>query len=137
MPFVAHWPAPVDSRSLGSVTQHREVAIVLEELCQTLRRGDGALRGLTHAFQEEDDPGLSITVAADGVELGIVGRPILLQIETQVEERLAQDGRVTEQEGDQQPTHAAVAVEKGVDGLERPVLPRLTASPCTPSAEQS
>jgi hypothetical protein len=43
---------------------------------------------------------------------------MLLQVEAQVEERLAQDPAVTEQQGDQEPAHPSVAVEERVDGLE-------------------
>jgi hypothetical protein len=46
------------------------------------------------------------------------GRSLLLQVQAQVQERLSQDAGVAEQEGDQQPADAAVAVKERVDRLE-------------------
>ena len=43
---------------------------------------------------------------------------MLLQIQAEIQERLAQHPGVAQQQGYEQPAHAPVAVEEGVDGLE-------------------
>jgi hypothetical protein len=80
--------------------------------------GSGLLGGLGDATQEEAHPALPPAVLPYGAEAIVVLGPVALQVVAYVEERSVQDARVDELEGDEEPAHAPVAVQKRVDGLE-------------------
>jgi hypothetical protein len=67
-------------------------------------------KNASHASQSPFAPNL--------VQQRVIVRPALFEIKAEIQERLAQHARIAEQERDQEPPHASVAVEKGVDGLE-------------------
>ena len=135
---------PVRSAATGSVRTGREVsasqtrradpalrpcvlnefAIGGEEHDQPPGGADGAVGRLVDAAQEELEPGLPVAVVPHGVEQPVVLGPVLLEVEAQVEQRLAEHAGVAEEQRDQQPPDAAVAVEEGVDGLELHVRER-------------
>jgi len=68
-----------------------------------------------YAIQKELDPGFPVAVFPHSVEKSVVLVAILLEIQTEVKKRLAQDLRLTEQERDEQPTDSYVSVEEGVN----------------------
>ena len=74
---------------------------------------------------------VSQALAADAVEAPVVLGAVLLEEEAQVEERFAEQLPVLEQERDEEPPDAAVAVEVGVDCLELRV-----AEPCPDECRQ-
>src|SRR6185312_9964850 len=55
---------------------------------------------------------LEIACLPDGVELGVVLLPVLLEIQAAIQERLTQRAIVAEQQRDQQSADAAVAIEE-------------------------
>ena len=77
---------------------------------------------LLHPFQEERQPRLPVALAAHPVQELIVGRAILLEVEAQVEQGLAEDTGVAQEETDQQAADPSIAVEErftpdGPEGL--------------------
>src|SRR5262249_16667303 len=87
-------------------------AMLAEHLPHAIRGGDCALRDLTHSFEKECQPCLPVAVVTHAVQEVVVGCAMLLQIETEIEKRLAQNAGVTEKERDQEATHASVSVEE-------------------------
>ena len=82
------------------------------------RRGACLQAHLEHACQEEFEPLLECTVIPDGLQALIVALSMAFEIVRQVQHRLVQHLLLAEQEGDQQPADAAVAVEERVDRLK-------------------
>jgi hypothetical protein len=87
----------------------------LEERQDAARRGGGLLGSVAHSREEEIEPRLPIAFRSHPIEQIVVCSAVLLEIEAQVKDRLPQYARRTEQERDQQPSQAAVAVQERVD----------------------
>ena len=83
-----------------------------------LRGRRGRLADLEHPLQEELDPPLPVASEPDRHQPVVILGPVGLQVIAQVEQRALEDLPLAEQEGDQEPSHAAVAVDERVDGLE-------------------
>ena len=81
-------------------------------------RGVPRFRDLAHALQEEPQPGFPITGAADVAQKLVVGAPIALEVQAEVQKRLPEQSGVAQHEGDQQSSQPPVAVKEGVDGFE-------------------
>jgi hypothetical protein len=94
------------------------LAVFLEHGGEALGGGEGGVGDLVDAVEEEGHPGLPVAVAAHAVQEVVVGGAVLLEVQAQVEQRLAEGPGVTEQTRDQQAADAAVAVQEGVDALE-------------------
>ena len=87
-------------------------AVRREGLCQSAGRANRAIRRGAHAFQEESKPGFPVARASYVVQQVVVVASVLLEIEAQVQERFAQHTGLTQQQGDQEAPHSAVAVER-------------------------
>ena len=81
-------------------------------------RRDRGFGHFPHTVQEEPQPDLPVAGAPGVIQELVVGAPLALEVKAEVEERIAQESGVAEHEGDQEASHAAVAVEEGVNGLE-------------------
>ena len=84
-----------------------------EHIHQAAGCGDRALGRNQHAFEEEGEPFFPVADTANAVQKGVVLATTFLEIQAQVEERLAQYTRVAEQECDQQSAYTPVAVQEG------------------------
>jgi hypothetical protein len=93
-------------------------AVLFAQADDGLGGGSGLLGGLGDATQEEAHPALPPAVLPYGAEAIVVLGPVALQVVAYVEERSVQDARVDELEGDEEPAHAPVTIQEGVDGLE-------------------
>ena len=88
------------------------------KLEQFLGRLGCFLRGLHDTAKEEPNPALPIARASDGHQAVVVLGAMELEVVAQVEQGLAKDSSMNQEEGIQQSTHSAVAVKKGMDRLE-------------------
>lgn len=79
----------------------------------------GAFRGLLHAFGEERHPLLPFALAAHRVEPVVVLAAMLLEVEAEVEERLAEHAVLAEEQRDQQ------ATDRGDPATRHAAAPRL------------
>ena len=79
---------------------------------------DAVVGSLEHAIQEESDPTLPIAVGAHGPQPGVVLLLSALERHAEVEQWLTEQAPVLHQEGDQQSSDPAVAVEKRMDRFE-------------------
>src|SRR5690606_26938854 len=102
------------------------LGIGTEEVEQAVGRPHRACGSLADALQEEIEPRLPVAFGADGVQQAVVLRAVLLEVETQVEERLPQHAVVVQHQSDQEAPDASVPVQEGVDRLE------LDVSECRP-----
>src|SRR5579872_2216946 len=82
------------------------------------RRGGGLLRRVPHARQKKIKPGLPVALGPDSVQEIVVGYPVLLEEQAEIENRLTKHAGGAQQEGDQQPAEATVAVEERMDRLK-------------------
>ena len=71
-----------------------------------------------HSFEEEGEPCFPVAGAANLVKHLVVDIAILFEVQAQIQERLAQHAGVAQQQRYEQPPHAPVAVEEGMNGLE-------------------
>jgi len=71
-----------------------------------------------HAGEEESQPAFPVARLPHFGEHLVVVLPVALEKQAQVEQRLAQQPLVMQQQGNEQASNAAVAVQKGVDGFE-------------------
>src|SRR5205085_6434799 len=82
----------------------------------------GGVRGLggcvDYAGKEEIEPALPIAGLAHGLQALVVRAPVRLEVEAEVQQRLAHHLALAQKKRDQQPAEAAVAVEERVDRLE-------------------
>jgi hypothetical protein len=93
-------------------------AVRLKDRAQALGGEYRAVGDLSNPFQEERDPRFPVSVAADTIQEVVVRGAIPFEIEAEVEERVAEDPRLAEQQRDEETADAAVAVEKRMDRLE-------------------
>src|SRR5271165_4693888 len=71
-----------------------------------------------HAAQKECKPFFPIAGVADGLEMLIVGSAVPFEKMVQIEHGLEENLTLTEEEGDEEPPDASVAVEERVNRLE-------------------
>ena len=95
-----------------------EGAVALPEGEDTACGLDRALAYLRNGEKEELDPFFPLAVVADRLKPFVVLGAVPLEEPRQVEHRLLEDLRATEQQGDQQAADPAVAVAKRVDRFE-------------------
>src|SRR4051812_22816773 len=100
------------------------VAVCLDERPDRARGGGRRARDRDHTFEEELEPLFPRALRSDTLEVVVVGVPMLLEVEAQVQQRLREHLVGAEQQRDQEPTDAAVAVEKRMDRLELDVSER-------------
>lgn len=94
------------------------------EFHQGFRGLAGLIGGFFHAGQEEAQPRFPIAGEADGLQEVVVLLAVLLEVEAEIKQRLAQHAFRAEQKGDEQPAQASVAVEKRMDGFKMDVRQR-------------
>ncbi len=93
-------------------------AMLLTEL-ENPARGVGGLHAhLRDAAQEKREPCLKVAYVPHCLKPLVVLLPMTLEVVGQVEDRLLQRAALAQQKRDEEPTDAAVAVEKRMDGLE-------------------
>src|SRR5262245_62639149 len=92
--------------------------VLLKELRDPLGGMHGAFSRLAHAVEEKREPRLPFPLGSNPTEQAIVLAPVLLEVETQVEEWLAQHSGMTEKKRDEQAADPSVSVEERMDGLE-------------------
>jgi hypothetical protein len=68
--------------------------------------------------RKKRQPGLPVAPIADGLEQLVVALLVPAEMVREVEHRPLHDFPLEEEEGDEQPADAAIAVQEGVDGLE-------------------
>src|SRR5690606_15029864 len=85
---------------------------------ELLWRLDRPLCWHAHALQEESQPGLPAALPPPEVEQRGVRLAARLEVEAEVQQRIAQHAIVAEQERGQEPADAAVAIEERMDRLE-------------------
>ena len=79
----------------------------------------GSLHGAGHhGIGEELQPGLPIARQAHRIQQLVVGLPVFLEVQAQVQHRFAHQAIDRELQRDKQATHPTIAVEERVDGLE-------------------
>ena len=93
-------------------------AVLLPHRQDAAGREAGFLAHLGHAPQKEGQPSFPVALLAHRLQVLVVGLAVLLEVMGEVEHRLLQDALLGEQEGDQQPPHPPVAIQKGMDGFE-------------------
>lgn len=98
--------------------------VLLKEGEQAVRGVHCAGSGLLDAFEKEIQPRFPVAGVAHGVELAVVLGAVLFEIQREVQERLAQHAVVMQDQGDEEPSHAPVAIQKRVDGFELHVRER-------------
>ncbi|MBK7976281.1 MAG: hypothetical protein IPK07_24435 [Deltaproteobacteria bacterium] len=99
-------------RADGANLSFDPAAVVGERGRQRSSGGDGLVGGLSNAVEEEREPSLPVAAHAYALEAVVVLLAALLEIEAQVEDRLAEQSVGAQDQGYQQPTAAAVAVEE-------------------------
>ena len=85
---------------------------------QIARRRGGLFSGLRDAGQEELHPGLPRPSLPDLLQESVVVVAPGFQEQAEIEDRLSQNARLAQDQRDEQPTQAPVAIEKGMDRLE-------------------
>jgi len=98
--------------------------VFLEQLDEPAGRRDGAVACLDHAVEEERQPCFPVALFPDDLQQAVILLAVLFEVEAQVEQWLAQQAGATEEQRDQQASHAAVAVEERMDRLELHVRER-------------
>src|SRR5216683_2769466 len=93
-------------------------AIVPEQFQDALRRARRLLGGVDDGRQEKMQPRLPCALDSYPLQQIVVGIPALLEIQAQIEYRLCQSPFSAHEQSDEQAPDPAVAVEKGMDGLE-------------------
>ena len=93
-------------------------AIGLEQVHDACRAVEGLVRGFGDAIKEELKPGLPSALLPYFLQQPVVVGAMRLQIETEIEQRLAHDAGHAKEERDQQPSQPAITVQEGMDGLE-------------------
>ena len=99
-------------------------AIGLEQLCDRSCGGDRLGRGLVDSFEKESKPCFPFAVVTNTLQEVVIFLAMVLEIEAEIEHGLFQYPFDTEHEGNQQPSQAAVAIQKWVNGLELNVRER-------------
>lgn len=122
-------PANRDDRALEEVVEKPQPVVAAGErrdlssvmLPERQDRPGRIRRGaayLVDSAQEEPEPTFPIALGADRSQAIVVLGSVGLQVEAEVEERSCEYASLAEEERDEEPPHASVAVEEGVDGLE-------------------
>ena len=88
------------------------------QLDDPARRVGRLQRHFLHAAQEELQPPLPVPLRTHGQQSVIILLAVLLQVVAEVKQRPGKDAAPAQVKGDQQAADAAVAVQKGMDGLE-------------------
>jgi hypothetical protein len=70
------------------------------------------------ATEEEGEPAFPIAMIANGLKAFVILRAIFFEEVRKVEDGLGQNVALAEEESDEQATHAAIAIQKRVDGLK-------------------
>lgn len=76
------------------------------------------LADLDDAVEKEGEPAFPVPGIAHGLQAFVVFAAALLEVVREVEHRLGEHPLFGEQESDEEPPDAAVAIQKGMDGLE-------------------
>ena len=92
--------------------------ILFKKRSEPASRSHGTVGCLGHTLEKECNPRLPIPVFPNRVEKATILTPVLLEIKTQIQQRLTQDTGVAQLKRDQKPSDAAIAVEKRVDSLK-------------------
>jgi hypothetical protein len=101
--------APEDAQALAILVEHPQRAL----------RGFPRLPGgLDDAVEKEFEPFTPGALGPGALQQVVVPVAVLLEEEAQVEQRLGQDALGAEEKRDEEPAHAPVAIQEGVDGLE-------------------
>ena len=93
-------------------------AVVADRFAGGPGRSDRGFGHFPHTFQEESQPGLPVSGAPGVVQEPVVGAPIVLEVQAEVQKRLPEEPGVAQHEGDQEAPQATVAVEERMNGLE-------------------
>jgi hypothetical protein len=92
------------------------------------RRFGGLPADLSDTSQEELEPTLPVACLADRLEPVVVRLSMSLEIVREIQHRLVQRSSLAHEKRDQEPAHAAVAIEERMDHLElsvrEPILRR-------------
>lgn len=87
---------PEDAQGIGGAAAERlnALGVVTEEREQPVGGVHRAAGGLCHAFEKEVQPRLPFAVTTHGVEQAVVLVAVLLEVETQIQQRLPQYARL-------------------------------------------
>lgn len=103
----------------GEASEAAYLLLVPLKECEEAPGGSCCLgRDCDDAFQEELDPFLPVALGAYGLEQFVVTAAVLFEIQGEIEQGLAEEPFSVQEEGDEQPPGAAIAIQKRVDGLE-------------------
>ena len=105
-------------RSRPLALRRNALSILREKIGDPHRRVEGLIRGFGDAVEEEFEPRLPGAVLADFLQQAVIVGAMRLQIETEIEKRVAQHAIGAKEERHQKTANAAVAVEEGMDRLE-------------------
>ena len=92
--------------------------VILKNAEDAARCGRSLFGSVPDTGQEEFQPGLPLALRPHSVQQVVIGGPVLLEIEAQVEDWFAQHACGAQQKCDERPPQAAVAVEERVNRLE-------------------
>jgi hypothetical protein len=93
-------------------------SVVDEEPCEALRCFDRAFGRDPNSFQEERQPGFPVAVPANVVKQVVVLGSMLLEKETEIQERFTKYAGVAQQQRDEKPSDTSVAIEERMDRLK-------------------
>lgn len=103
----------------GAAAELLDAPRVLVKQCEQPVRGVyGAACGLRDAFEKEIEPRLPVALETNGVQTLTILCSMLFEIQAQIQQRLRQDAGIVQHHGNEQPLHAAVAVEKRMNAFE-------------------
>ena len=95
----------------GSSPKPFDLAFMLVEHGYNLPKGGRSLfRGFLHSRHKKMKPGFLVTLRTDTVQQVIIRRSLSFEIQTQVQDRLAEHSFLTEKKRDQEPTKPAVPI---------------------------
>jgi len=94
------------------------LSVVFEEIDDPSGSDHRGLGGFTDTFKEELQPRFPVTFQPDSLQVVVVVRAMMLEVEAQIEQWLTQNALGPQQESDEESSYSTVAVEKGMNGLE-------------------
>jgi hypothetical protein len=111
---------PIDQqgRSRSASESFNLFLVCLEELVDIPGHPHGLIGGIPYPLKEEIQPLGPTGAPAGSIETLIVELPVLLEEETEIEDRLAQNLLSTEHEGDEEPADSAISVKERMNRLE-------------------
>ncbi len=117
-PFEQQFQCPEPVAGGAAEGLHDDTAVLLPQVKDMSGRIGGLRTDFNNAAQEKNKPLLPASIVADRLQFVIVLLPVFLEEMGQVQNGFLQHFALAKQKGNEQPSDAAVAVKKRVDGLE-------------------